>query len=61
MFQLSDDLLGGGTAFPQIGAVAFPSRGSVVFWYSLTRDGERDPLSLHGACPTVLGVKWGKF
>ena len=33
-------------------------RGSAVFWYNLGKDGERDVQSIHGACPTVLGIKY---
>ena len=52
--------MGGGTAFPKVGVVAFPVKGSVVFWRSLKDDGKIDRKSLHGGCPTVHGIKWGK-
>ena len=58
--QLSDGIVGGGTAFPKLGVVAFPVKGSVVYWHSLENDGQTDVRSLHGGCPTVLGVKWGE-
>ena len=58
--QLSDGIEGGGTAFPKLGVVAFPVKGSVVYWHSLRNDGQTDIRSLHGGCPTVLGVKWGE-
>ena len=58
--QLSDGIEGGGTAFPKLGVAAFPVTGSVVYWHSLKSDGQIDPMSLHGGCPTVLGVKWGE-
>ena len=32
----------------------------MVFWYDMTLDGRFDPISLHGACPSLHGVKWGK-
>lgn len=57
MFYLSD-LVGGSTAFPNMGVAATPRKGSAVFWYNLDRFGNRDDLSLHGACPTALGIKW---
>jgi len=57
MFYLSE-LSGGGTAFPKIGVAAKPRAGSLVLWYNLNHKGEQDILSLHGACPTALGVKW---
>ena len=58
--QLSDGIDGGGTAFPKHGVVAFPVKGSVVFWHSLHNDGKTDLKSLHGGCPTVFGIKWGE-
>ena len=57
MFYLSD-LIGGSTAFPNMGVAATPRKGTAVFWYNLDKDGRRDDLSLHGACPTALGIKW---
>ena len=36
MFYLSD-LVGGNTAFPNIGVAATPSRGSAVFWSVIDR------------------------
>ena len=33
-------------------------RGDAVLFYSLKPDGEEDPSSLHGSCPTTRGVKW---
>ena len=57
MFYLSH-VLGGSTAFPQLGLATRATRGSAVFWFNLDHDGSRDDLSLHGACPTALGIKW---
>lgn len=58
MFYLSD-LVGGFTAFPVMGVAARPRAGSAVFWYNLDRrQHEKDYRSLHGACPTSLGIKW---
>jgi len=57
MFYLSD-LVGGSTAFPNMGVAATPRKGSAVFWYNMDRFGNRDDLALHGACPTALGIKW---
>ena len=57
MYYLSD-LVGGATAFPTLGVAARPRRGTAVFWYNMREDGQRIPESLHGACPTALGVKW---
>ena len=52
------DVEGGFTAFPNIGIAAQPQKGSVVFWYSLYPEGVRDHRGLHGACPTIHGIKW---
>jgi len=57
MLYLSN-LVGGFTAFPEMGVAARPSEGSAVFWYNMDKFGNRDPRSLHGACPTALGIKW---
>jgi len=57
MFYLSD-VTGGSTAFPKLGLATKPRKGSAVFWYNLDHAGARDPLALHGACPTALGIKW---
>ena len=57
MFYLSD-LLGGSTVFLNTGIAVTPRKGTALFWYNLERDGTVDSLSFHGACPTILGVKW---
>ena len=57
MFYLSD-VVGGATAFPKLGVAARPRAGSVVYWHNLESSGARDRFSLHGACPTALGIKW---
>ena len=33
-------------------------RGDALLFYSLKPDGEPDPASLHGSCPTTQGNKW---
>ena len=57
MFYLSN-LVGGFTAFPNLGVAARPREGTAVFWYNLDMEGVGSELSLHGACPTALGIKW---
>ena len=52
---------GGGTAFPYVGRIVFPTKGSVVFWYNLNRDGTKQEYSFHGGCPTMYGIKYGKY
>jgi len=36
-------------------------QNAAIFWYNYKRSGSMDPLSLHAACPVVIGEKWGKF
>ena len=57
MFYLND-LIGENTAFPKLGLSITPRKGTAVFWYNLDKNFRRDVLSLHGACPTALGIKW---
>ena len=57
MFYLSS-LVGGFTAFPNLGVATRPRKGTAVFWYSLDVEGVPREDSLHGACPTALGIKW---
>ena len=61
MVYLNDVEAGGATAFPRLGAQAFPSRGDAAFWTNLHPDGSGNDLTLHGACPVLRGSKWGKF
>lgn len=35
-----------------------PKKGDALMFYSLTPDGQKDPTSLHGSCPTLKGEKW---
>jgi len=35
-------------------------QNAAIFWYNYKRSGSMDPLSLHAACPLVIGEKWGK-
>ena len=59
-FLKLSDLDGGATVFPNQGLATFPSKGSMAFWYNLKPNGLKAEQSLHGACPTLYGVKWGK-
>ncbi|XP_046647216.1 prolyl 4-hydroxylase subunit alpha-2-like [Daphnia pulicaria] len=58
MFYLNDVERGGSTAFPRAGVAVKPVKGGAAFWYNLKRSGKPDPLTLHGACPVLLGHKW---
>ena len=59
--QLNDVERGGWTAFPRAGIAVEPKKGSAAFWWNLKRNGNGDPMTLHGACPVLLGFKWGRF
>lgn len=59
--KLNDVERGGYTALPLAGRAIRPVKGSAVFWYNLKRNGQPDPMTFHGACPVLLGHKWGLF
>jgi prolyl 4-hydroxylase len=59
--QLNEPERGGSTAFPRAGVAVKPVKGTAAFWYNLKRSGKPDPLTLHGACPVLLGHKWGEL
>lgn len=44
--------------WPFAGISVFARKGSAIFWYNRSRDGEIDSLSIHKACPVILGNKW---
>ena len=49
---------GGGTVFPMLGLRSNPNEGDALFWNNINSDGTPDYLSMHGACPIVVGDKW---
>ena len=57
--QLNDVERGGRTAFPRAGVAVEPVKGGAAFWFNLKRSGKPDVATLHGACPVLLGNKWG--
>lgn len=56
MFYLSTTE-GGGTAFPNVGRVVYPTEGAMLFWYNLHSDGSLIDESLHSGCPVLYGIK----
>ena len=47
--------------FPRLGVKVTPRKGSAVFWYNLFRNGEGIEDTVHGACPVLMGEKWGEL
>ena len=57
MIFLSDVDLGGGFAMPELDIHISPAPGRMVVWHNVDRNGENDPLSLHGGCRVFSGNK----
>ncbi|KAM7362133.1 prolyl 4-hydroxylase subunit alpha-1-like [Cochliomyia hominivorax] len=58
LFYLTDVERGGATVFPNIKMSIFPRKGSALMWYNLNNKLEPDVLTLHAACPVLMGSKW---
>lgn len=51
---------GGSTVFPRLGVKLIPQKNSAAFWYNLYKNGEGIIETVHGACPVLMGEKWGE-
>lgn len=60
MGWIADEPKGGATAFHHPGneVTIWPKKGSVAFWYGVTKKGNRDVYTSHGGCPVIQGSKW---
>ncbi|XP_012583199.1 PREDICTED: prolyl 4-hydroxylase subunit alpha-2 [Condylura cristata] len=58
MSYMSNVEAGGATVFPKLGAMFSPKKGTALFWYNLLRSGKGNPLTIHAACPVLVGCKW---
>ncbi|XP_055906471.1 prolyl 4-hydroxylase subunit alpha-1-like [Eupeodes corollae] len=58
IFYLSDVEQGGATGFPFLKRAVQPKKGSLMFWYNLHKDEEKDYRTKHAACPVLKGSKW---
>ena len=56
LYQLSD-VQKGGVAFPNVGRVVYPEKGSILFWHNTYDDGRLNEDSLHGLCPVLYGIR----
>ena len=44
--------------WPFAGISVFPEKGSGMIWYNVFRNSDVDLMSMHSACPVLLGNKW---
>lgn len=51
--------MGGKTVFPNLDLAVSPEKNSAIFWYTLDHHGEVLESSYYGACPVLMGNKWG--
>ena len=52
---------GGATVFPRIQLAVVPQKGTALLWHNTDNRGECMENTLHGACPVIVGTKWGMY
>ncbi|MGN6327440.1 MAG: 2OG-Fe(II) oxygenase [Rhodanobacter sp.] len=58
LIYLNDVAQGGATVFPRLGLRVAPKKGMAVYFEYSNREGQVDPLTLHGGEPVEKGEKW---
>lgn len=58
LIYLNDEFEGGKTQFPSLGFSYRGETGDAIAFFSVGRDGQPDPLTLHAGLPPVSGEKW---
>ncbi len=46
--------------WPYLGVSVFPEKGSSAMWFNVKSDAQVDDMTLHAACPVLLGQKWSE-
>lgn len=59
--QMSDVEQGGSTVFLDLQLAVLPQKGTALYWHNLRPDRSVDTNTLHGACPVLVGNKWGTY
>ncbi|XP_062577188.1 prolyl 4-hydroxylase subunit alpha-1-like [Saccostrea cucullata] len=58
IYFMSDVGEGGATIMPNLKVRVTPVKGSALFFYNYTPDGNCDLLTQYGTCPVALGTRW---
>lgn len=58
--QLSNVSDGGSTVFPKLGVAVTPERGSALVWFNKLKDGEPNPMTLHGGKIGLINTQYAQ-